>query len=180
MKGDGGSIIIIRNRYNDGYSGNIIRHSTSVKVKIKAEEHSITIPTCSYYTLSAPDRAITELSNFKRISVNKNVINFVVSFIYDNQAAIIAYWYVQNLDDKVKDAFTKYFSERVSSGRYSKGDVQPKIDKYLNADFDNVMDYIRKEIDDPLFDIVFEKPSNSGASGVATISHRSGRKKKGK
>lgn len=146
--------IFLRNRHDDGRSGNIIRHATSVKIKCgNSKEISIRIPAESYYSDSVKSVTKDSIKQIDSTKELKDYKKFIKSFIYDNQAAIIALWYADTMSNEELAAFQKYFDDKVAQNvfMYNKGNIKPKTDSQLNADRIELVEYLRKELNDPKF-----------------------------
>lgn len=154
VDGAGEVRLMIRNRYHDGRSGNPIRHATSIKILYgEGSEVSIRIPTESYYSDTVDIITKNGFKQLRSTGITKDRCKFIESFVYDNQAAINAFWYYKDMSNSVLLAFRKYFSDKAATNGkiYSKGGIKPKTDSQLNSDRAELIEYLQKELNDPKF-----------------------------
>lgn len=154
-KADANIRIMIRNRWADGRSGNPIRHATSIKIyESKSNVNTISIPIVSGpYTKDDIKALRTSLKGTGVFQLKSDVQTFIESFIYDNQYAIIAYWYIDHMTVTIKDAFDEYFKNQVHMNHemYSAGKVLPKSKTELIEDRKTLIDYMQQVLGDPSF-----------------------------
>ena len=147
--------IVVRTKFSASHGGNVSQHGTSIKVDISNMEYQIEIPTKSYLGLSKSDRAMRSINAFKKNKVlSQSKVRFIESFIYVNQAAILAYWYIPN-DKRYTDAIEKYIKQ--SDTDYSKISASPKTDAELESDKRVITEFVRKELNDQTIELDFGK-----------------------
>lgn len=126
-------------------------HSTSVKITtdIKSEgDYTIPVPTKAYTTLRHNAPAIVKMEEFINESKAPTKIKQVVrSFIYDNQMAIIAYWYQDTSDSIVSNIIKKYLIDKMAEKKY-KQLIDAKSADELEQDKEMLTNYVRKECQD--------------------------------
>ena len=147
--------ISIRTKFSAGHSGNVSQHGTSIKVITGNCIYQIEIPTKSYLSLSRSDKTLQSMKDFKKIkNIKQPIIDFVESFIYVNQAAILAYCYIPN-DKKYTDAIDKYIAQRDVD--YFSVSASPKTDAQLEDDKRAITEFIRKELNNQTIKLDFGK-----------------------
>lgn len=147
--------VVIRTKFSASHGGNISQHGTSIKVFISNIEYQIEIPTKSYLSLDTSDKAIQSIKAFKKSkAITRRRIEFVESFIYVNQAAILAYWYITD-DKKYTDAIKKYITQRDVD--YFSVSASPRTDAQLEDDKRAITEFIRKELNDQTIKLDFGK-----------------------
>lgn len=127
-------------------------HSTSVKITFSSKndknddipEYTIPIPTKPYNTLRNNEPANIKMEEFMNdADLSNKIKQYIRSFIYDNQMAIIAYWYSTDLNNRnIEVALEKYLH------RAFKRRSIPKSVTELEADKEMLTDYVRKECKD--------------------------------
>lgn len=81
--------------------------------------------------------------------------NIVRRFVQDNEAEILAFWNAVGRQD-VRDLLTIRIKRRVKSIDYTKArDIKAKTPAELQKAEDDLLKYLRKELNDPDFDISF-------------------------
>ena len=119
-------------------------HPASIKIYANGKNMDIAIPTKAYNTLRSNDRANKMLNRFidEKFCSPKDT-SFIVSFIYNYQMAIIAYWYSTDLNNRnIEVALEKYLH------RAFKRRSIPKSVTELEADKEMLTNYVRKECQD--------------------------------
>lgn len=120
-----------------GFSSNSMYHSCSIKIYLKPvdspnapSDFEIHIPTKPYHTKDT-EKATKILEDFKETRISKlgNSVDAkfkraITNFIYDNQMAIIAYWYVE--DDKVRMFLEDYLKKQLLGTKYFTEKFQAK------------------------------------------------------
>ena len=126
-------------------------HSTSVKITTDNEDegdYTIPIPTKAYSTLRHNAPAIVRMEEFINESKSPSKIKQVVrSFIYDNQMAIIAYWYQDTSNSTVSNILERYLIDKMVEGKY-KQIINAKSADELEQDKEMLTNYVRKECQD--------------------------------
>lgn len=92
----------------------------------------------------------------KRTNMRKSPQEVIVRrFVQDNEAEILAFWNAVGRQD-VKDLLTIRIKRRVKSVDYTKAKgIKAKTASELQKAEDDVLKYLRKELNDPDFDISF-------------------------
>ena len=129
-------------------------HSTSVKITIKNDDdknkrdYTIPVPTKAYSTLRNNAPAIVKLEEFMDApKVPYKIKQNVRSFIYDNQMAIIAYWYQDTSDSIVSNILERYLIDTMIEGKYKQTTNAKSADE-LEQDKEMLTNYVRKECQD--------------------------------
>ena len=133
-------------------------HSTSVKITFSNKEndsysdsireYTLPVPTKAYNTLRNNAPAIVKMEEFMGKSRLSNKIKqYIRSYIYDNQMAIIAYWYQDTSDSIVSNVIKKYLIDKMVEGKY-KQTIDAKSADELEQDKEMLTDYVRKECQD--------------------------------
>ena len=131
-------------------------HSTSVKITFSNKEtdsdsireYTLPVPTKAYNTLRNNAPAIVKMEEFMDKSRLSNKIKqYIRSYIYDNQMAIIAYWYQDTSDSIVSNIIKKYLIDKMAEGKY-KQTIDAKSADELEQDKEMLTDYVRKECQD--------------------------------
>ena len=146
--------IMIRTRSGGGRADNPIRHSTSIKVTLpNGKNYSIPILARSYDGIERNN--ITK--DAIRSMTDKHYAKFTESFIYDNQIAILAYWYLSELPDNVRQVFSDYFNQQIEDkfNAYYDGKINPKTIAEMETDKDTITNYVREKLKDPEFKLYF-------------------------
>lgn len=147
--------VSIRTKFSAAHSGNVSQHGTSIKVITSERIYEIEIPTKSYLSLNKSDKALQSIKAFKKSkNVNRSMSDSVESFIYVNQAVILAYWYIQN-NKKYTDAIEKYIKQQDID--YFHISASPKTDAELEADKKAITEFVRKELNDQTIELDFGK-----------------------
>ena len=147
--------ISIRTKFSASHSGNVSQHGTSIKIVTRGCTYQIEIPTKSYLNLSRSDKALQSMKDFKKIkNIKQSIIDFIESFIYVNQAVILAYWYGPN-DDKFEDAIEKYINQQDID--YFNISASPKTDAELESDKRVITEFVHKELNDQTIELDFGK-----------------------
>lgn len=131
--------------YNDTSS----QHACSIKVqKTGSFNMKLAIPTVSYETLPTTDIAVKDMESFCA-KADKDIRDAVRSFVYDNQMAIIAYWYTpSNENEPVAKALEEYMHNQLVQKEYTKNKVtKPKSPDELEADKEALNNYVRQKLD---------------------------------
>lgn len=147
--------ISIRTKFSASHGGNVSQHGTSIKIITSEHIYEIEIPTKSYLSLNKSDKALQSIKAFRKSKdINRLMANSVESFIYVNQAAILAYWYIPN-DRKYTDAIEKYITQRDID--YFSVSASPRTDAQLEDDKRAITEFIRKELNDQTIKLDFGK-----------------------
>ena len=134
-------------------------HSTSVKItfsnkendNVKLKEYTLPVPTKAYNTLRNNAPAIVKMEEFMdKARLSNKIKQYIRSYIYDNQMAIIAYWYSTDLNNRnIEVALEKYLH------RAFKRRSIPKSVTELEADKEMLINYVRKECKDDTIVLYF-------------------------
>ena len=147
--------ISIRMKFSASHSGNVSQHGTSIKVITRRHIYEIEIPTKSYLSLNKSDKALQSMKEFRKDkNIEQSIIDFVESFIYVNQAIILACWYIPN-DKQYIDAIKKYIKQ--DDTNYFKISASPKTDAELESDKRAITEFVRKELNDQTIELDFGK-----------------------
>lgn len=131
-------------------------HSTSVKITFSnkeidndsIKEYTLPVPTKAYNTLRNNAPAIVKMEEFMdKARLSNKIKQYIRSYIYDNQMAIIAYWYQDTSDSIVSNVIKKYLIDKMAEGKY-KHTINPKTADELEIDKEMLTDYVRKECKD--------------------------------
>lgn len=122
-------------------------HSCSIKVQAQSRKYEIPIPTKAYNTLSSNDKYKKKLKEFKE-DKDSVFVKAVTSFIYDNQMAIIAYWYQPNSDTAAAKALFSFMKNQMKINNYARNKIQQRSADELEADKEMLTNYVRKECQD--------------------------------
>lgn len=131
-------------------------HSTSVKITFSnkeidndsIKEYTLPVPTKAYNTLRNNAPAIVKMEEFMdKARLSNKIKQYIRSYIYDNQMAIIAYWYQDTSDSIVSNIIKKYLIDKMAEGKY-KQTINAKSADELEQDKEMLTDYVRKECQD--------------------------------
>ena len=122
-------------------------HSCSIKAQVQSRKYEIPIPTKAYETLSSNDKYKKKLKEFKE-DKDSVFVKAVTSFIYDNQMAIIAYWYQPNSDTVAAKALFSFMKNQMKINNYARNKIQQRSADELEADKEMLINYVRKECQD--------------------------------
>ena len=122
-------------------------HSCSIKAQVQSRKYEIPIPTKAYETLSSNDKYKKKLKEFKE-DKNSVFVKAVTSFIYDNQMAIIAYWYQPNSDTVAAKALFSFMKNQMKINNYARNKIQQRSADELEQDKEMLTNYVRKECKD--------------------------------
>lgn len=122
-------------------------HSCSIKAQVQSRKYEIPIPTKAYETLSSNDKCKKKLKEFKQ-DKDSLFVKAVTSFIYDNQMAIIAYWYQPNSSTPAAKALFSFMKNQMKTNNYAHNRVHHKTSDELEVDKEMLTNYVRKECQD--------------------------------
>lgn len=138
-------------------------HSTSVKItfsnkendNVKLKEYTLPVPTKAYNTLRNNAPAIVKMEEFMdKARLSNKIKQYIRSYIYDNQMAIIAYWYQDTSDSIVSNMIKKYLIDKMAEGKY-KQNINAKSADELEQDKEMLTNYVRKECKDDTIILYF-------------------------
>lgn len=102
----------------------------------------------------APDKRIAN-KGYGKNSEELNNIEIARRFAKDNVGALYAFWYCDDLteDSPLYEAFRKYFRMKLGSVPYykSSSDVGAKSREEMEKEEAELLDFLRKELNDPSF-----------------------------
>lgn len=153
-RGSSGTKLLVRTN-EQGHSGNRISHATSVKVVTPHHTYEIMIPTKAYD--SAKDSYTESMSEFmKNKELDATVRSVVRSFIYDNQMAIIAYWYHGTANDDIGKELVNLMTINMRVSEYIRNTVtKPKTQQELDADKEDLNAHFRQFLHDDNYNFYF-------------------------
>lgn len=124
-------------------------HGCSIKVQTHSNENGdyIIIPTKSFLSLPKNSKVFTSMETCAK-KLNRKTYKAIESFIYDNQMAIIAYWYCGKQTADVKVALSRYLATKMRDTKYYNISISPKTDAELEKDKEALNSYVRKECKD--------------------------------
>lgn len=141
-----------------GRSGSLSQHGgCSIKIQNNTGFNmKIVIPNKAYDMLSSTDIAIKDLTEFYG-KADKNIRNLVRSFIYDNQMAIIAYWFAPNNENEpIAKALFDYMRNNIIKKRYDRnGVIKSKSQDELENDKVILNEYVQQKLDDSSIELYF-------------------------
>lgn len=141
-----------------GRSGSSSQHGgCSIKIQNNTGFNmKIVIPNKPYDMLSSTDIAIKDLTEFYS-KADKNIRNLVRSFIYDNQMAIIAYWFAPNNENEpIAKALFDYMRNNIIKKRYDRNGVtRGKSQDELENDKVILNEYVQQKLDDSSIELYF-------------------------
>lgn len=142
------SILVRTKTGGGGKAGNSSKHGCSIKATIEGSSYLFPVPTKSYNDLKQTDKTLSILNDTKSKLSNRVAFNTIMSFIYDNQMAIIALWFSDGERTKIGDAIIDYLNNQLSSNDYTKLKLKAKDQTELNHDKDMVTKYVQEKLKD--------------------------------
>ena len=137
------------------------KHACSVKYKTansRSDNGSkVIVPTKAYSTFKDNSKAMLSIKELKNDDkLTKKEINGIKSFIYDNQMAIIAYWYSGSTNNsKLQMAIRKYILQKIIENDYMSTNFDAKTQPELEQDKKEITDYVRNEMQDHTIELYF-------------------------
>lgn len=133
------------------------QHSASVKIyksgsRSRTNNIEIRVKTKSYCGDKSHKPISSSLIN---AGIDSKSAKFIESFIYDNQMAIIAFWYTTDSGSKFADGFEEYFKNNILENDYYKDSVEPKSDDKLELDKRLIENFIREYYNDSSITLYF-------------------------
>ena len=124
-------------------------HGCSIKVQAHSKDAGdyIIIPTKSFLSLPKKSKVFTSMEICAK-KLNRKTYKTIESFIYDNQMAIVAYWYCGKYSTDVKLALRRYLATRMRDTKYYNLSVSPKTEAELEKDKEALNSYVRKACKD--------------------------------
>lgn len=153
-RGSSGTKLLVRTN-EQGHSGNLISHSTSVKIVTLNRTFELKVPTKAY-DVAKPSftEAIQEFMKNKQI--DSTVRSVVRSFVYDNQMTIIAYWYHGTADDDIGKELVNLMMINMQVSDYIRNPItKPKSQAELDSDKEDLNEHFRKLLHDDSFSFHF-------------------------
>ena len=161
--GNGWQMVIRSARGGAGVAMNQAFHACSIKVQrtsggSRKLDMKIVIPTKSYDSLKSSDIAIIDMNKFY---ANRDIItdvrNVVRSFVYDNQIAIIAFWFTPNDEsDRIGTVLKRYMVDQLVSKEYVDNTISTwKSQKELDVDKEKLNEYVQQKLDDASIQLHF-------------------------
>lgn len=151
--------IRLRTKKEATYGDTVAKHGVSIKVYTPQYDNGIPIQisTISYLSLGKKASELKSLNDFMELKyINKKTRAYIKSFICDFQMLIVALWYTDDYpDNRFKNAATEYIKGRLSN--YYITPVQFKTDAQLEDDKKALIEYFKKELNDPEFKLKFGK-----------------------
>ena len=151
--------IQLRGKTDATHGSTVSNHSISIKIFSPHDTNGlpIQIATVSYLSLNKKDSELKSLNDFMELKhIRKKTRNFIKSFICNFQMLIVAIWYTDKLsDDKFKNAVINYIYSH--SDNYYITPAQFKTDAQLEDDKKALIEYFKKELNDPEFKLKFGK-----------------------
>ena len=136
--------ILIRTADEAGYGNSKAYHACSVKI-YSADKASCELDVPTKY-FPDKDKAYNKIQDFKKsdtLGLPTRVREAFVSFIYDNQMAIVAYWYLSGRDLKTKDILDEYFKNQIIKNNYVRNGLSgPKSKEDLENDKNALRNYV--------------------------------------
>lgn len=163
-KSDNGLQMVIRSaRGGAGVAMNQAFHACSIKVQETSRgnikfERKIVIPSKSYDSLKSTDIAIVDMNEFYACrNFTMKVRNIVRSFVYDNQIAIIAFWFTPNDEsDRIGTVLKRYMVDQLVSKEYVDNTISTwKSQKELDVDKEKLNEYVQQKLDDASIQLHF-------------------------
>lgn len=133
-------------------------HGCSVKIKTPDKpEKGYDIPILKSTFIESNSNVLkSKMAAFSKAKISKKEHDAVMSFIYDNQAAILAYWNIDYGQERLMQPITKYLVTRMIEKEYYKNPVQMKTDAELDDDKKAVTEYVRNELNDQKIELKFD------------------------
>lgn len=141
-----------------GRSGSSSQHGgCSIKIQNNTGFNmKIVIPNKPYDMLASTDIAVRDLVDFYN-KADKTVRNLVRFFIYDNQMAIIAYWFTPNNENElIAKALFDHMRNSIITKRYDKNTItKSKSQDELENDKVMLNEYVQQKLDDSSIELYF-------------------------
>lgn len=163
-KSDNGLQMVIRSaRGGAGVAMNQAFHACSIKVQAlstrsKKYDRKIVVPTKSYDSLKSNDIAIVDMIEFYADhDLSSDIRNVVRSFVYDNQMAIIAFWFTPNNEgDQIGLVLKQYMVDQLANKKYVDNPISKwKSQKELDADKEKLNEYVQQKLDNDSIQLNF-------------------------
>lgn len=155
-------IVILRSKAGGGgQAGSSSAHSCSIKVKVGSGKQTtgypLIVPNIPFSQFKIDAKKIGSKEYLKdHISDNESYAA-IIGFVYDNQMAIIAYWNaIGGERGKVGKELEMFIKAKLSNNNYhDKKFSVPKNQNELNADKEEIIAYVRKQLKDDTISIDF-------------------------
>lgn len=121
-------------------------HGCSIKVQTHSSDNGdyIIIPTKSFLSLPKNSKVFTTMETCAK-KLNRKTYKAIESFIYDNQMAIVAYWYCGKQTADIQVSLRRYLAKRMRDTKYYNVSVSPKTEDELEKDREALTNYVRKD-----------------------------------
>ena len=152
--------IFVRSKYGGGgRGGNVSIHDCTVKIIIDgANVIELPVPVYPYSNIPSEKiralykNATKELPNL----LNQNIVNSILSFIYDNQMWIRALWESKDGErGRIGSIPYDYLQSAILSSKYIGLSLSPKSARELEDDKEEIVKYVRKQLKDDSIQIDF-------------------------
>lgn len=88
----------------------------------------------------------------KDSALNSKQRKYLMSFLHDNQSALVAYWYTKDIPSTVFTDYFRYVSDTVN---YNRNQIQQKTFDQLKDDRIVITEYIRNKLGDETIELNF-------------------------
>lgn len=124
-------------------------HGCSIKVQTHSSDNGdyIIIPTKSFLSLPKNSKVFTSMETCAK-KLNRKTYKAIESFIYDNQMAIVAYWYCGKQTVNIQVSLRRYLAKRMRDTKYYNVSISPKTEDELEKDREALTNYVRKDRND--------------------------------
>ena len=121
-------------------------HGCSIKVQTHSSDNGdyIIIPTKSFLDLPKNSKVCTSMEICAK-KLNRKTYKAIESFIYDNQMAIVAYWYCGKQTANIQVSLRRYLAKRMRDTKYYNVSISPKTEAELEKDREALTNYVRKD-----------------------------------
>lgn len=121
-------------------------HGCSIKVQTHSSDNGdyIIIPTKSFLDLPKNSKVFTSMEICAK-KLNRKTYKAIESFIYDNQMAIVAYWYCGKQTANIQVSLRRYLAKRMRDTKYYNVSISPKTEAELEKDREALTNYVRKD-----------------------------------
>lgn len=121
-------------------------HGCSIKVQTHSSDNGdyIIIPTKSFLDLPKNSKVFTSMETCAK-KLNRKTYKAIESFIYDNQMAIVAYWYCGKQTANIQVSLRRYLAKRMRDTKYYNVSISPKTEDELEKDREALTNYVRKD-----------------------------------
>lgn len=148
--------IYVRCKSNEVSRNNtVVSHATSIKYEYKQSgnkiEIEIAVPTKAYSTLKPDSKQFQSIITFQNSNkIDKSHKKIVMSFIYECQMAIVAYWYCSSSTSIEALALMEYMRDAMIDIAKGINKIsQPKSVEELDYDKKEIMEYVRRKTSKP-------------------------------